>query len=257
MPDPIIEAVGLTRTYGDFKAVDDVSFNVFGGEIVGFLGPNGAGKTTTIKILTGLLQPTAGTARIAGHDIQDDSMAAKASLGFVPDTPNLYGKLKASEYLRFMGQLYRVPSDVVEERIKHLLDLLELTDVSGNYLDSFSHGMQQKVAIIGAFLHDPRVIFMDEPTVGLDPKSARLIKDMMIQCRDNGNSVFFSTHILEIAQNMCDRVIIINKGRIVADAQVAELRNLRGDDETLEDIFLELTGGRDVDEMVKELADAS
>ena len=127
MPDPIIEAVGLTRTYGDFKAVDDISFNIFGGEIVGFLGPNGAGKTTTIKLLTGLLQPTAGTARLAGHDIQSEAMAAKACLGYVPDTPNLYGKLKATEYLRFMGQLYKVPTDVVEDRIKRMLDLLELS----------------------------------------------------------------------------------------------------------------------------------
>ena len=257
MPDPIIEAVGLTRTYGDFKAVDNVSFNVFGGEIVGFLGPNGAGKTTTIKMLTGLLQPTSGKARLAGHDIESEALAAKASIGYVPDTPNLYGKLKASEYLRFMGQLYKVPADLAEERIKQMLDLFELTDVSGNYLDGFSHGMQQKVAIIGAFLHDPRVIFMDEPTAGLDPKSARLIKDLMIQCRDTGNSVFFSTHILEIAEHMCDRVIIINKGQIVADARVDELRQLRGGDESLEDIFLELTGGREVDEMVKELADVA
>ena len=182
-------------------------------------------------------------------------MAAKASFGYVPDTPNLYGKLKASEYLRFMAQLYKVPADLAEERIKHLLELFELTDVAGNYLDGFSHGMQQKVAIAGAFLHDPRVLFMDEPTVGLDPRSARLVKDLMIQCRDNGNSVLFSTHILEIAQNMCDRVIIIDKGRILADAKVDELRQMGGGDESLEDIFLELTGGREMAEMVQELSD--
>ncbi len=137
-----------------------------------------------------------------------------------------------------------------------MLDLFDLTDVAGNYLDTFSHGMQQKVAIIGGFLHDPQIVFMDEPTVGLDPRSARLIKDLMIRNRDRGKTIFFSTHILEIAQTMCDRVIIINKGRIVADAQVNELRRMRGD-QSLEDIFLELTGGRDVDDMVKELEDGS
>jgi ABC-2 type transport system ATP-binding protein len=254
MPEPVLEARNLTRTFGDFKAVDDATFDLYPGEIVGFLGPNGAGKTTTIKMLTGLLGPSSGAARIAGFDINENPLEAKARVGYVPDTPNLYGKLKAGEYLRFVGQLYKVPSARVEERIRPMLDLFELTDVAGNYLDTFSHGMQQKVAIIGAFLHDPQIVFMDEPTVGLDPRSARLIKDLMISNRDHGRTIFFSTHILEIAQTMCDRVIIINKGRIIADAQVKELRGMRGD-QSLEDIFLELTGGREVDDMVKELED--
>ncbi len=256
MSEPILEARNLSRVFGEFKAVDDASFSLNAGEIVGFLGPNGAGKTTTIKMLTGLLGPSSGTARIAGFDINASPLEAKARLGYVPDTPNLYGKLKAQEYLRFVGQLYKVPPAQVEERIKPMLDLFDLTDVAGNYLDTFSHGMQQKVAIIGGFLHDPQIVFMDEPTVGLDPRSARLIKDLMIRNRDRGKTIFFSTHILEIAQTMCDRVIIINKGRIVADAQVNELRRMRGD-QSLEDIFLELTGGRDVDDMVKELANGS
>ncbi|CUS06099.1 putative ABC transporter, ATP-binding protein [Candidatus Promineifilum breve] len=256
MSEPILEARNLSRVFGEFKAVDDASFTLNAGEIVGFLGPNGAGKTTTIKMLTGLLGPSSGTARIAGFDINASPLEAKARLGYVPDTPNLYGKLKAQEYLRFVGQLYKVPPAQVEERIKPMLDLFDLTDVAGNYLDTFSHGMQQKVAIIGGFLHDPQIVFMDEPTVGLDPRSARLIKDLMIRNRDRGKTIFFSTHILEIAQTMCDRVIIINKGRIVADAKVNELRRMRGD-QSLEDIFLELTGGRDVDDMVKELADGS
>jgi ABC-2 type transport system ATP-binding protein len=254
MPDPILEARNLTRTFGDFTAVDDVSFNLFPGEIVGFLGPNGAGKTTTIKMLTGLLGPSSGEARIAGYDINESPLEAKARIGYVPDTPNLYGKLKAGEYLRFVGRLYKVPPARVEEHIRPMLDMFELTDVAGNYLDTFSHGMQQKVAITGAFLHDPAIVFMDEPTVGLDPRSARLIKDLMIRYRDRGRTIFFSTHILEIAQTMCDRVIIINKGQIIADAQVNELRRIRGD-QSLEDIFLELTGGREVDDMVKELED--
>lgn len=251
---PVLEASRLTRVFGDFKAVDDVSFTLQPGEIVGFLGPNGAGKTTTIKMLTGLLGPSSGQARVAGYDIVADPLQAKARIGYVPDTPNLYGKLKAGEYLRFVGQLYKVPPAYVEERMRPMLDMFELTDVAGNYLDTFSHGMQQKVAIIGAFLHEPQVVFMDEPTVGLDPRSARLIKDLMIRNRDRGRTIFFSTHILEIAQTMCDRVIIINKGRIVADARVDELRAMRGE-QSLEDIFLELTGGTDVDDMVKELED--
>ena len=254
MTQPVLEANHLSRTFGDFVAVDDATFTLQPGEIVGFLGPNGAGKTTTIKMLTGLLGPSSGAARVAGYDIVAQPLEAKARIGYVPDTPNLYGKLKASEYLRFVGQLYRVPPAQVEERMRPMLDMFDLTEVAGNYLDTFSHGMQQKVAITGAFLHDPQIVFMDEPTVGLDPRSARLIKDLMIRNRDRGRTIFFSTHILEIAQTMCDRVIIINKGRIVADARVDELRAMRGE-QSLEDIFLELTGGSDADEMVKELDD--
>ncbi len=256
MPEPILQAQNLTRTFGDFKAVDDVTFSLNPGEIVGFLGPNGAGKTTTIKMLTGLLAPSSGVARVAGFDMAESPMEAKARIGYVPDVPNLYGKLKAQEYLHFVGQLYKVPSAAVDTKIRPMLDMFDLTDVAGNYLDTFSHGMQQKVAIIGAFLHDPSIVFMDEPTVGLDPRSARLIKDLMIRHRNQGRTIFFSTHILEIAQTMCDRVLIINKGQIIADAEVNEMRRMRGD-QSLEDIFLELTGGRDVDDMVKELEDAA
>jgi ABC-2 type transport system ATP-binding protein len=256
MSTTLIEAQGLTKRYGDFAAVDNVSLSLRAGEIVGFLGPNGAGKTTTIKMLTGLMPADEGTVLVNGHDLKTEPIAAKSSFALVPDTPNLYGKLKAIEYLRFMGQLYRVPPDVAEQRIEQMLSLFELEGRAGDYLDSFSHGMQQKVAISGAFVHDPSIVFMDEPTVGLDPRSARLVKDLMISRRQNGRSVFFSTHILEIAQAMCDRVIIINRGQIVADAPVGELRAVQGGDMSLEDVFLELTGGREVDDIVKELADA-
>ena len=251
----MIEAKGLRKQFADYTAVDDATFNVNPGEVVGFLGPNGAGKTTTIKMMTGLLAPDAGEALIAGLDINKEPLKAKAQFAYVPDTPNLYGKLKAIEYLRFMAQLYRVPADEADERIKQMLDLFELTDKAGTYLDGFSHGMQQKAAIIGAMLHNPKVIFLDEPTVGLDPRSARLVKDLLVQHARNGNAVFFSSHILEIVENMCDRVIIIQKGHILADEPVVELRQMKGD-QSLEDIFLELTGGKDVDDMVKELANA-
>ena len=248
----LIEATKLRKTFGDYTAVDDATFNINTGEIVGFLGPNGAGKTTTIKMLTGLLAPDDGVALVCGFDMQQEPLKAKAQIAYVPDTPNLYGKLKASEYLRFMGRLYHVPPEQVDVRMRQLLDLFELTDRAGSFLEGFSHGMQQKVAIAGALLHDPKVLFMDEPTVGLDPRSARLVKDLMQQQRDDGNAVFFSTHILEIAQAMCDRVIIIDKGRILADSPVHDLRQLAGD-QSLEDIFLNLTGGGDVDAMVAEL----
>ena len=251
----LIEAKRLHKEFGDFVAVDNATFNIKPGEIVGFLGPNGAGKTTTIKMITGLLAPDDGHALVVGADIQQEPLKAKAQFAYVPDTPNLYGKLKAIEYLRFMGQLYHVPSDEADERIKRLLDLFDLTEKAGGYLDGFSHGMQQKVAIIGALLHNPKVILLDEPTVGLDPRSARLVKDLLTQHCENGNAVFFSTHILEIAENMCDRVIIIDKGKILADAPVDELRQMKGD-QSLEEIFLELTGGKDVDDMVKELGNA-
>ena len=251
----LLEARDLTKRFGDFTAVDHARFNIKPGEIVGFLGPNGAGKTTTIKMITGLLVPDEGHALIAGLDIQREPLKAKAQFAYVPDTPNLYGKLKAIEYLHFMARLYHVPADVAEDRITRLLAMFELTDKAGNYLDGFSHGMQQKVAIIGAMLHDPRIILLDEPTVGLDPRSARLVKDLLTQHAAEGNAVFFSSHILEIVEHMCTRVIIINHGKILADGSVAELRAMQGD-QSLEDIFLELTGGKDVDDLVKELADA-
>lgn len=252
----LIEAKSLRKQFGEFTAVNDINFNINAGEVVGFLGPNGAGKTTTIKMITGLLVPDDGHALVAGIDIQKEPIKAKAQFAYVPDTPNLYGKLKAIEYLRFMAQLYHVPADVADKRMEKLLDLFELTDKAGTNLEGFSHGMQQKAAIIGAMLHDPKVILLDEPTVGLDPRSARVVKDLLRQHAQNGNAVFFSSHILEIVQNMCDRVIIINQGQIVADAQVAELTQMTGD-HSLEDIFLELTGGKDVDEMVKELGNDS
>ena len=248
----MIEVKGLKKQFGDFTAVNRINFNINPGEVVGFLGHNGAGKTTTIKMITGLLEPDDGHALVAGLDIQKEPLKAKAQFAYVPDTPNLYGKLKAMEYLRFMGQLYRVPADQAEKRIQELLELFELTNKAGTYLDGFSHGMQQKIAIIGAILHKPKVILLDEPTVGLDPRSARLVKDLLMQHAQEGNAVFFSSHILEIVENMCDRVIIINHGDVIADSPVSELRHMEGD-QSLEDIFLELTGGKDVDDLVKEL----
>ena len=243
MENPAVQAQNLRKVYGKLEAVADATFTLQPGEIVGFLGPNGAGKTTTIKLLTGLLEPTAGKAVILGHDIQKEPIPAKASFGYVPDTPNLYGKLTGWEFLKFMSRLYRVPQDRAEHRARELLRLLQLADAASDLLEGYSHGMQQKIAIAGALIHDPKVLFLDEPTVGLDPKSARLIKDILGQLRDRGTAIFFSTHILEIAERMCDRVMIINQGRIVASGTMAELRASDTQADSLEDIFLALTGG--------------
>jgi ABC-2 type transport system ATP-binding protein len=250
---PAIEAYNLHKTYGKFTAVAALDLVVQPGEIVGFLGPNGAGKTTTLKMLTGLLRPTSGTVRICGFDMQTEPLKAKACLGYVPDTPNLYAKLTALEYLRFVAKLYRVPSRRSEPHIAQLLDKFGLSEAANDTLGGFSHGMQQKIAITAALLHEPKVLFLDEPTVGLDPRSARLIKDLLIQLRNQGAAVMFSTHILEIAERMCDRVAIINQGRIIAAGTLAELRAMGGRG-SLEDIFLQLTGGAEVAEMARELS---
>ncbi len=247
-----IVAAGLRKVYGRHEAVRGVDLTVRRGEIVGFLGPNGAGKTTTIKMLTGLLRPSAGRAAIMGHDVQREPVRAKASFGYVPDTPSLYGKLRGWEYLRFMGRLYRVPTKGAERRAAELLRLFELTDAASDLVEGYSHGMQQKLALAGALLHDPPVLFLDEPTVGLDPRSARIMKDLLVRLRDRGTAVFFSTHILEIAERMCDRVAIIDRGAIVAAGTIAELR---GDSSgSLEDIFLRLTGGAEYRELAEVLA---
>jgi ABC-2 type transport system ATP-binding protein len=238
---PTIEAAGLQKRYADTLAVKGVDLAVYPGEIVGFLGPNGAGKTTTIKMLIGLLRPSAGTARIGGHDIQREPLAAKALLGYVPDQPYLPEKLTAREYIQFMAGLYQVEPRAAARRGEELLRLFGLEDRGDDLLGGYSHGMRQKAALTGALLHEPRALFLDEPTVGLDPRSARLIKDILRHVADRGTSVFMSTHILEIAERMCDRVFIINQGTIIASGTLEELR--AGGDGSLEDIFLALTGG--------------
>jgi len=250
---PAVEARGLRKAYGEHMAVKDVNLTIGRGEIVGFLGPNGAGKTTTIKMLTGLLKPTMGSAAILGHDIERNPIAAKAAFGYVPDTPNLYGKLRGWEYLRFMARLYRVPVEQAERRAAELLRLFDLTEAASDLIEGYSHGMSQKMALAGALVHDPQVLFLDEPTVGLDPRSARLIKDLLVQLGERGVAVFLSTHILEIAERMCDRVVIINKGEIVAAGTLAELRG-QGREGSLEDIFLSLTGGAEYAAIAEVLA---
>ena len=252
MTETLIETRNLVKRYGDKVAVNNVSFDVQAGEIFGFLGPNGAGKTTTIKMIIGLLQPTSGSVKVVGYDIQSQSMQAKAVSGYVPDTPNLYAKLTGRELLRFVGDLYNLDRQQVTRRIDELLRILDLTAAADDTIDSYSHGMQQKASLAAALVHDPRVLVLDEPTVGLDPKSARLIKDILRQLAERGAAVFLSTHILEIAERMCDRIGIINKGNLVAIGTMDELRDLGTSGETsLEDIFLGLTGGAEEAEIAE------
>ncbi|MBK9924500.1 MAG: ABC transporter ATP-binding protein [Anaerolineales bacterium] len=254
MPQTLIETRNLIKRYGDKIAVNDVSFDVYQGEVFGFLGPNGAGKTTTIKVIVGLLQPTSGSVKVAGYDIQKQSMLAKASSGYVPDTPNLYAKLSGRELLRFVGDLYSVDRGQVAHRIDELLRMFDLTNAADDTVDSYSHGMQQKASLAAALMHDPKVLILDEPTVGLDPKSARLIKDILRQLADRGAAVMLSTHILEIAERMCDRIGIINKGQLIAVGTMDELRTLdKTGQASLEDIFLGLTGGAEEAEIAEVL----
>jgi len=250
---PLIETKNLVKHFGDKIAVNNVSFEVYEGEIFGFLGPNGAGKTTTIKMIVGLLQPTSGTVKVAGYDVQTQPLLAKASNGYVPDTPNLYPKLSGRELLRFVGDLYELDHQRVERRIDELLNLFDLDQAGDDPIDSYSHGMQQKTALAAALMHDPRVLVLDEPTVGLDPRSARMIKDMLRQMANRGAAVFLSTHILEIAERMCDRIGIIDKGELIAVGTMAELRSLGKGETSLEDIFLSLTGGAEYAEIAEVL----
>jgi ABC-2 type transport system ATP-binding protein len=190
-----------------------------------------------------LLQPTSGSAKVGGYDVQTQPLKAKAMTGYVPDTPNLYPKLSGRELLRFVGDLYEMDRQHIHRRIEELLKLFDLTPAGDDLIDSYSHGMQQKTALAAALMHDPKVLVLDEPTVGLDPKSARLIKDILRQLADRGAAVFLSTHILEIAERMCDRIGIINKGELVAVGTMDELRSKGAGETSLEDIFLNLTGG--------------
>ncbi|NPV29840.1 MAG: ABC transporter ATP-binding protein [Firmicutes bacterium] len=238
----MIELTQVSKTYarGQVKAVDNVSMTVKPGEIFGFLGPNGAGKTTTIKMIAGLLRPDAGKIKVAGIDISEDPLAAKQQIGYVPDQPRVYERLTGIEFLNFLGDVYRVPAEIRRERLAYYLKIFELEEAIGDLIQGYSHGMKQKLVLTGALLHNPPVWLMDEPMVGLDPRSAFMLKDLMADHCRQGHTVFFSTHILEVAERLCDRIAIINKGRIIACGTLEEIKEHR-EKETLENIFLELT----------------
>ena len=240
----MIRLVHLTKRYGKFTAVDNIDLVVPSGELFGFLGPNGAGKTTTFRMIAGILRPTTGTVEIGRIDITQHPLQAKARLGFIPDRPFVYDKLTGGEFLRFAAALYGQQGPAVERRIDELLELFDLSRWKDELTDSYSHGMRQKLIISGALVHRPEVIVVDEPMVGLDPKSARLLKDLFRQFVDRGGTVLMSTHTLEVAESMCDRIAIVNAGRIAVHGTMAEVREqTASQDLGLEELFLKLTGG--------------
>jgi ABC-2 type transport system ATP-binding protein len=240
----LIQLIQLTKRYGKFTAVDNIDLEIPSGELFGFLGPNGAGKTTTFRMIAGILRPTSGTVQIGGIDIARRPLEAKARLGFIPDRPFVYDKLTGGEFLRFTAALYGQQGAVVERRIDELLELFELDRWKDELTESYSHGMRQKLIISGALVHRPEVIVVDEPMVGLDPKSARLLKDLFRQFVARGGTVLMSTHTLEVAETMCDRIAIVHGGRIVANGTMAEVQEQTAShDLGLEELFLKLTGG--------------
>jgi len=234
----------LTKLYGSFRAVDNVTLHVPKGTLHGFLGPNGAGKTTTLRMIAGILRPTAGRITIGGHDLATDPIAAKAKLGFIPDRPFVYDKLTGAEFLRFVAGLYGQDGQLVERRIDELLEIFELSTWKNELVESYSHGMRQKLIISSALIHRPELIVVDEPMVGLDPRAARLLKDLFREFVGRGGTVLMSTHTLEIAEALCERIAIIQGGKIVAAGSMEELKAQHaGGDIGLEDLFLKLTGG--------------
>jgi ABC-2 type transport system ATP-binding protein len=240
----VIRLQQLTKRYGRFTAVDRIDLTVPSGELFGFLGPNGAGKTTTFRMIAGILRPSSGTIEVGGIDINRRPLEAKARLGFIPDRPFVYDKLTGAEFLRFAAALYGQQGAAIERRIDELLELFELTRWKNELTESYSHGMRQKLIISGALVHRPEVIVVDEPMIGLDPRSARLLKDLFRQFVDRGGTVLMSTHTLEVAETMCDRIAIVHGGRIIASGTMAELQEqTSSEDLGLEDLFLKLTGG--------------
>ncbi len=239
---PALEVRGLTRNFGSIMAVDHVDLSVRPGSILALLGPNGAGKTTSIKLMTGLLKPSSGSVHVGGHDLQTHPAEAKRRIGYVADEPHLYEKLTPVEYLRFNGELYGVNPAVLPGRIDRLLALFELADRADSLLEGFSHGMKQKTALAGALVHEPQLLFLDEPTVGLDPRGARLLREVLKRMAGRGVAIVLSTHILEIAERLCDEVAIISRGRVLTSGTMAELKASTREG-TLEEIFLEVTGG--------------
>lgn len=229
---------GVTKSYGPKRAVDDLTLEVRDGEIFGFIGPNGAGKTTTIKMIVGMLQPDVGSVTVNGVDVMQEPITAKMGMAYVPDTPDVYERLTGMQFINFIADAYQVPQAERRERTEMLATTLEMVDALGDLIESYSHGMRQKIVLIAALVHAPRSWVLDEPLVGLDPKASFELKRMMREHVTEGNTVFFSTHILEVAERLCDRVGIIIEGKLVACGTLDELRTTA--DESLESVFLEL-----------------
>ena len=226
----------LTKTYGDKKAVDDLSLHIAPGEIYGFIGHNGAGKTTTIKSVVGILQFDEGEITIDGTSLKDDPIACKKKIAYIPDNPDLYEFMSGIKYLNFIADIFGVGAEERQERIKKYADMFELTEDLAQPISAYSHGMKQKLAIIAAWIHNPKLIIMDEPFVGLDPKASFLLKEMMRDVCAAGGAIFFSTHVLEVAEKLCDKVAIIKGGKLIRSGTMEEVKG----DTSLEDVFLEL-----------------
>lgn len=246
----MIEVEHLVKQYGGFTAVDDLTFTVPRGTLFGFLGPNGAGKTTTMRMMAQILRPTSGEIRIGGVPTWERPQVIKQMIGYVPDRPYVYEKLTGAEFVRFVAALYGQEGPAVERRMNELLEVFELTPWRDELTESYSHGMRQKLIIASAFAHRPEVIIVDEPMVGLDPRSARTLKDLFRAYVDRGGTILMSTHTLEVAEGMCDRIAIVQRGKLLAEGTMAELRAQGASgDESLEALFLRLTGGLQANEL--------
>ena len=238
----MISIKGVTKTYGGEKvAVDNLDLEIEEGQITGFIGPNGAGKTTTLKMITGILMPDKGEIKLNGNDIAKEPLKTKFQFGFVPDSPDMFLRLKGIEYLNFMADLYNVSTTERKSQIENMSERFEMKEALGDKILSYSHGMRQKIVIMGALIHSPSVWILDEPLTGLDPKSAYELKEMMKEHVKLGNSVLFSTHVLEVAEKLCDKVAIINKGKLIFSGTLEELKGKHKEGESLENIFLEVT----------------
>ncbi|MCL2203624.1 MAG: ABC transporter ATP-binding protein [Defluviitaleaceae bacterium] len=238
----MLKITDVSKTYGNnkVKAVDNIRLEVAAKQILGFIGPNGAGKTTTMKMITGVLEPDAGQITINGHDIITDPIAAKQNFGYVPDSPDMFLRLKGMEYLNFMADMYGVSAEQRREKIAGMGETFEMTGALNGRIQSYSHGMRQKIIIMGALMHNPALWILDEPLTGLDPRSSFQLKEMMRQHADAGNAVLFSTHMLEVAEKLCDKIALINRGKIIFFGELEELI-ARHDNKSLEDIFMEVT----------------
>ncbi len=252
----MIEALSLTKKFNEFTAVDDLSFTVRPGEIYGLLGPNGSGKSTTMRLLLGLLRPTDGTARIMGNDIREEMVAAKRVMGFVPEEPVLPERLTGWEYVNYVADIWGIErGQDREDEIDELLTLLDIKDASDDLIETYSKGMSRKIGIVAALIHNPRVLILDEVQAGIDPRGAATIKEIINGLKSKGVSVLMSTHILEIAEQMCDSIGIINKGKMIAEGTMEKLRTQAMGQASLEEIFLELTGGPDMQLIAQYLGD--
>jgi len=252
----MIEAYGLTKKFSEFTAVDNLSFQVNPGEIYGLLGPNGSGKSTTMRMLLGLLKPTEGTAKIMGFDIKNQIVEAKRIMGYVPEEPVLPERLTGWEYANYVSDIWRVPRGVErEEEIDELLTLLDIKDASDDIIETYSKGMSRKISLVAALIHNPKVLILDEMQAGIDPRGAATIKEILNGLRERGATILMSTHILEIAEQICDRIGIINEGRMVAEGSMEELRKQAEGQKSLEEIFLSLTGGPDMQKIAEYLGE--